>query len=490
MAGRAPADARVAAMLARHGGTLMRVARQWSLCHDDALDAFQRGLEIYVRRLESVEPATEAAWLKVVIRHEAMAIRHARSDCLPDGDLDLDAHVPAPQRSVEEQVLSGDRVSRSAEALRALKPDEARALMLKAHGLSYEEIARHCGWTYTKVNRAITEGRRRFREVYGALEAGAECERFAPVLRALASGSATSEQLVEIRPHLRRCPACRATVRDLHRSGVRKLPLHLPVPAVVALQDWLRERLPGGGHGARAPEVALSWMHRTAPVPDLSRIRVGSRGVELPDAAVVEEHTSRLERFKQQAAAIVQRTNSSDLAAGIHAMTASGGGRIATVGAMLGLCLSGAGVGTVCLVTGVLKLQKPPVSDVRTRANKPPHRLSGPQAHPHRTPANRGYPPRLVVTSSEPSAPATRVAVRRRSVAGRAPHSAADPPAPAAKPEPAQDASGSEFSFETAAPAPAAATAPQATTTASTPSSSHPGSSQSTADPADEEFGP
>src|ERR671939_692671 len=72
---RALADARVAAMLARHGGALMRVARQWSICHDDALDAFQRGLEIYVRRLETVDRATEGAWLKVVIRHEALAIR-------------------------------------------------------------------------------------------------------------------------------------------------------------------------------------------------------------------------------------------------------------------------------------------------------------------------------------------------------------------------------------------------------------------------------
>jgi RNA polymerase sigma factor (sigma-70 family) len=151
----APADARVAAMLARHGGALMRVARQWSLCHDDALDAFQRGLEIYVRRLETVEPATEAAWLKVVIRHEAMAIRRARADCAADPEVDLAASVPAADRSVEEQVLSGDRVSRSAEALRALKPDEARALMLKAHGMSYDEIARHCGWTYTKVHGPV-----------------------------------------------------------------------------------------------------------------------------------------------------------------------------------------------------------------------------------------------------------------------------------------------------------------------------------------------
>ena len=60
------AEARVRAMLARHGATLLRVARQASLCEDDAHDAVQRGLEIYVRRLDTVERSTEAAWLKVV----------------------------------------------------------------------------------------------------------------------------------------------------------------------------------------------------------------------------------------------------------------------------------------------------------------------------------------------------------------------------------------------------------------------------------------
>ena len=33
---------------------------------------------------------------------------------------------------------------------------------MKAHGLSYAEIGERNGWSYTKVNRAVTEGRRRF----------------------------------------------------------------------------------------------------------------------------------------------------------------------------------------------------------------------------------------------------------------------------------------------------------------------------------------
>jgi DNA-directed RNA polymerase specialized sigma24 family protein len=57
---------RVADLVTRKGAVLLRVARQWSLCADDAQDAYQRALEIYIRRIDSLDPATEIAWLKVV----------------------------------------------------------------------------------------------------------------------------------------------------------------------------------------------------------------------------------------------------------------------------------------------------------------------------------------------------------------------------------------------------------------------------------------
>src|SRR3954464_12245035 len=128
------AGRRVESMVARHGPALLRVANQFSLCHDDALDAYQRALEIYLRRLDTVEAATEGAWMRVVVKHEAMAIRRARAQSVDRDDIDLDASV-ALARDVDEEVAGGERVDRSVEALRALKPDEAKALMLKAHGL-------------------------------------------------------------------------------------------------------------------------------------------------------------------------------------------------------------------------------------------------------------------------------------------------------------------------------------------------------------------
>ena len=88
--------------------------------------------------------------------------------------------------------------------------------MLKAQGYSYDEIGSRLGWTYTKVNRAITEGRRRFMKVFPAIESGEACEQYVATIAALAGGTASSAEVIEIRPHLRHCSACRATVRRLH----------------------------------------------------------------------------------------------------------------------------------------------------------------------------------------------------------------------------------------------------------------------------------
>ena len=215
-------------MVGRHGVALVRVANQFSLCHDDALDAYQRGLEIYLRRLETVDAATEGAWMRVVVKHEAMAIRKARAASVDPHDTDFDASEAHGLREVADAVAGEERVGRSVEALKALKPDEARALLLKAEGLSYEEIGRRFGWSYTKVNRSIAEGRKRFLNVFSEIESGEACAAYEETLDALARGQATSVQMVSIRPHLRHCASCRATVRQMRFSRTRRIALLAP----------------------------------------------------------------------------------------------------------------------------------------------------------------------------------------------------------------------------------------------------------------------
>jgi hypothetical protein len=140
--------------------------------------------------------------------------------------------------------------------------------------------------------------------VYEGIESGAECERFAPIVEALSNRSATAAQVLEIRPHLRHCTACRAAVRDLHLSRLRRASLFWPV-------------------------------------------------------FVVAEPLTRLTTLKHDVTALFHRAQASDLATGSALAGSGGGGRIATVGAVVGLCLGGASVGTVCVVTGTVPDLRP-----------------------------------------------------------------------------------------------------------------------------------
>jgi RNA polymerase sigma factor (sigma-70 family) len=439
-------DARVRTLITRHGRALMRVARHCSLCHDDALDAYQRALEIYVRRLATIDPTTEGAWMRVVVRHEAMAIRRARSQSVTSEEVDFDAVVDEPGRSIDDRIASGERVQRSAEALRALKPDEARALMMKAEGLTYEEIGARNGWTYTKVNRAITEGRRRFMKVYAGIESGEECERFTPTLEALAEGRATSEQIVAIRPHLRHCTACRATVRDLNRERRRRgLAALLPFPGVLA---WIQAHLPG--HSAPAPPKLtvlpdpppLPGRHPTPSITDVFETA--------PDPA---ESYTRLQLLRDDIAAFFHRANASDVAAGIHAATATGGGRISTVAAIVAFCVSGLGAGAVCVVTGVVEdplhlFDRPD----RPRIERRESPRTSARAAVTRPPKTRSVSAELASVRATPTATPTP-APRPRATSTPAPRPSSARPQERAPISPAPSsstASGTDFNAESA----------------------------------------
>jgi hypothetical protein len=54
------------------------------------------------------------------------------------------------------------------------EPNEHKALGLVAAGYRYQEIMEMTGWTYTKVNRLVAEGRDRLRRLAGEADAGAK----------------------------------------------------------------------------------------------------------------------------------------------------------------------------------------------------------------------------------------------------------------------------------------------------------------------------
>jgi RNA polymerase sigma factor (sigma-70 family) len=164
-------DARVLEVVQRHAPGLLRLARRHSLCADDAQDAYQRALEIFLRRVDSLEPEGMVSWLRTVVKHEAMAVRESRQRVVATDDADLDRHEASRLPTADETVDRFDLLSRAAEALQQLKAHEVRALVLKAQGHSYAEICQITGWSYTKVNRCLTEGRRALRRLLEEAEA-------------------------------------------------------------------------------------------------------------------------------------------------------------------------------------------------------------------------------------------------------------------------------------------------------------------------------
>jgi RNA polymerase sigma factor (sigma-70 family) len=220
-------------LLARHGAQILATARRHAVTAEDAEDAYQRGIEILLTKAPSTSEDELIPWLKTVVKHEAWALRRQRERHSPvtdDGEL---RDRPAPTAVTHEQAERLERLRLGAEALGHLKPHEVRALRLRAEGFSYREICAMTGWSYTKVNRLLTEGRQAFLRRVSGIERGADCARYEPLLSALADGEASAEQLAILRPHMRTCLSCRARLREF-----RATPQHVaglvPPAALVA----------------------------------------------------------------------------------------------------------------------------------------------------------------------------------------------------------------------------------------------------------------
>jgi RNA polymerase sigma factor (sigma-70 family) len=254
------AEELVLRLVGSQADSLLRVARRYSICTDDAHDAYQRGLEILMRHAERLDPERAAGWLHTVVKHEALAINRSRRRMLGAGEVDLDTLEARTAASPEEHVLASDHVARSAEALHGLKPQEVRALWLKALGHSYAQICEATGWTYTKVNRCLAEGRKSFLERYAGIEAGAECERLARSLSALADGEADAAQTVELRRHLRQCMACRAALRGLHEAA-QPLTVVFPGAGLVVVSGGAEQT---GSFFVRVYETMTVHLHERA----------------------------------------------------------------------------------------------------------------------------------------------------------------------------------------------------------------------------------
>ena len=178
--GRSEVEPAALELISRYGGQIMGTARRYSATPEDAEDAYQRGLEILLtkapmhRRAGPASVAEDRGQARGV--RPAQATRAARRAHRPEQLEPAAGHGSG----TDEQFERMQRLQLGAEAMRRLKPQEVRCLLLLAEGYSYKQIQDITGWTYTKVNRCLSEGRRSFLQRVDRIESGAECERLAP----------------------------------------------------------------------------------------------------------------------------------------------------------------------------------------------------------------------------------------------------------------------------------------------------------------------
>ncbi|MDO9397862.1 MAG: sigma-70 family RNA polymerase sigma factor, partial [Herbiconiux sp.] len=234
----------LAADIARlHSDALLRTARRFSLNADDAFDAYQRALELLLAHAATIDRAKALSWMHVVVRREAGAVRKLHGPVtVPFEEDDVDEALHRFATQPDEALHSIDLAQRAGEALANLKDTEAQALCLRAQGMSYDEIADTYGWSRTKVNRAVTEGRRAFVDHYTAVETGVVCGDTAELIDRYVDGTLKPRVAIRVRAHLLRCSGCRSLMHA-HRGADTALRALLP-PAFISVAA---ERRGGGG---------------------------------------------------------------------------------------------------------------------------------------------------------------------------------------------------------------------------------------------------
>ncbi|HET7177196.1 MAG TPA: sigma-70 family RNA polymerase sigma factor [Solirubrobacterales bacterium] len=286
-------------LIANHEQVLRRTARRYSLCADDAEDAYQRTLEIILTKAPTDQVRELIAWAQTVTKHEALAIRRERERLLGVGApaatgsgraVDWVALIPAGGDGPDERAERREAIARSREALQALKPAELRALTLLGEGYSYAEIGELTGFSRTKINRCLAEGRERFRRLLSRSEDGSRCEEMRPMLSAFCDGEASAEEVAALREHLRACASCRATLRAYRATpgAVAALAPALPLSRSLlerahAVLSEIHSRLPGQGGAADsvAAQVAAAGGTRglgTAALAKLLTVCLGTAG--------------------------------------------------------------------------------------------------------------------------------------------------------------------------------------------------------------------
>jgi len=264
----------------RHGPRIYNIV--YRLCGNptEAEDLTQ---ETFLRAFTTLhtlrQPQAFAGWLSRIATNTSLGILRRRrslafvelseevANTFPD-----DSHWQSPQ----DVVLTGDDRQAVRATLERLVPSQRVALALReVEGLSYADIARTLGVSSGAVEVLIFRARRRFREQYEAVAAGAgarqgaapavaSCRRVRSSLAVVLDGEGNDEQRAATLAHVRGCTMCQNEIAVARATRTKRAVLPL-LPLSAAVKAGVLARLVP--HGAPLPPPAPPGSNGPTPPP-------------------------------------------------------------------------------------------------------------------------------------------------------------------------------------------------------------------------------
>ena len=263
----------------RHGPRIYNIV--YRLCGNPT-EAEDLAQETFLRAFTTLhtlrQPQAFAGWLSRIATNTSLGILRRRrslafvelseevSNTFPD-----DSHWQSPQ----DVALTDDDRQAVRATLERMVPSQRVALALReVEGLSYADIARTLGVSSSAVEVLIFRARRRFREQYEAVAAGAgtrqgatpavaPCRRARSSLAVVLDGEGNDEQRAATFAHVRDCTTCQNEIAVGRATRTKRAVLPL-LPLSAAVKAGLLARLVP--HGAPLSPPAPS-VPPTPPPP-------------------------------------------------------------------------------------------------------------------------------------------------------------------------------------------------------------------------------
>ncbi len=148
-----------------HRSRLLAIAKRNSDSGEQAEEALQDAFISFIEHFDPKSDSPPLAWLTLTLKRRCWALyrlqrRGWQQRSERDGKRCSDAELLAgPSQRPDDLLDLAEEVVVIRSQLASLKPAERRALSLLALGYSYREIGQITGFSYTKTNRCLSEGR-------------------------------------------------------------------------------------------------------------------------------------------------------------------------------------------------------------------------------------------------------------------------------------------------------------------------------------------